>query len=223
MSAACRCSWPISLFVTRGATAQKSLVMSMQGEEETDHSMEAVTTALSKQEQSNQRNECSTAKRGGPCNCWQSSIESSRPLFTSCLSGYNCCRAIIGPGLHHCLQKMPLPIAAQFLLHSPAASYAARAAGSSLLAGALARDLWRRIPEWIRQDIGFQDLFCTSDGYNNNIEDENAGGGGNDEMASLLAVIQKLQALVTIGHQKLGSKHKQQRRRRKVVRLLSST
>jgi len=117
---------------------------------------------------------------------------------------------------------MPLPIAAQFLLHSPAASYAARAAGSSLLAGALARDLWRRIPEWIRQDIGFQDLFCTSDGYNN-IEDENSGGGGNDEMASLLAVIQKLQALVTIGYQKLGSKHKQQRRRRKVVRLLSST
>eukprot|EP00984_Skeletonema_dohrnii_P036925 scaffold38456_cov216-Skeletonema_dohrnii-CCMP3373.AAC.1 len=42
-------------------------------------------------------------------------------------------------------------------------------------------------------------------------------------MASLLAVIQKLQALVTIGYQKLGSKHKQQRRRRKVVRLLSST
>jgi hypothetical protein len=34
----------------------------MQGEEETDHSMEAVTTALSKQEQSNQRKECSQQK-----------------------------------------------------------------------------------------------------------------------------------------------------------------
>jgi hypothetical protein len=118
---------------------------------------------------------------------------------------------------------MPLHIAAHMILHSPAASYAARAAGSSLLAGALARDLWRRIPEWIRQDIGFQDLFCTNDDHNNNFDDENAdGGGGNDEMASLMAVIQKLQALVTTGYQKLGSTHKRQRRRRRVVQLLSS-
>ncbi len=114
--------------------------------------------------------------------------------------------------------KMPLPIA-HLLLHSPAASYAARAAGSSLLAGALARDLWRRIPEWIRQDIGFQDLLCTND---TSFDDEDADGGGNDEMASLMAVIQKLQALVTIGYDKLGSKHKRQRRRRKVEQLLSS-
>ena len=113
---------------------------------------------------------------------------------------------------------MPLHIAAHFLLHSPAASYAARAAGSSLLAGALARDLWRRIPEWIREDIGFQDLFCEGD-----LADENNGGGGNnDEMTSLIAVIQKLQALVTVGHKKLGSTNKRQRRRRKVAQLLSS-
>ncbi len=121
---------------------------------------------------------------------------------------------------------MPLPIAHLFLHSGPAASYAARAAGSSLLAGALARDLWRRIPEWIRQDIGFQDLLCTNDddGNNNSFDDdENAdGGGGNDEMASLIAVIQKLQALVTIGYEKLASEHKRERRRRKVERLLSS-
>eukprot|EP00986_Skeletonema_menzelii_P015577 scaffold12096_cov136-Skeletonema_menzelii.AAC.1 len=78
-----------------------------------------------------------------------------------------------------------------------------------------------RIPEWIRQDIGLQDLFRTNDGYNNFV-DENASGG-NDDMTSLIAVIQKLQALVTIGYEKLGSEHKRQRRRRKVVRLLSST
>ena len=115
---------------------------------------------------------------------------------------------------------MPLPIA-PWLISGPAASYAARAAGSSLLAGALARDLWMRIPEWIRQDIGLQDLFRTNDGYSNFV-DENASGG-NDDMTSLIAVIQKLQALVTIGYEKLGSEHKRQRRRRKVVRLLSST
>jgi len=121
---------------------------------------------------------------------------------------------------------MPLPIAAHFLLaplHSPAAaSYAARAAGSSLLAGALARDLWRRIPEWIRQDIGFRDLFFTNEGHNNFDDEDSDGGGANDEMASLMAVIQKLQALVTTGYQKLGSKHTRQRRRKRIVRLLSS-
>ena len=52
----------ISLLCYTRRSPQKSLVMSMQGEEETDHSMEAVTTALSKQEQSNQRKECSQQK-----------------------------------------------------------------------------------------------------------------------------------------------------------------
>ena len=117
---------------------------------------------------------------------------------------------------------MPLPIA-HLLISRPAASYAARAVGSSLLAGALARDLWKRIPEWIRQDIGFQDLFRTNNGCTTNNFDDGNVSGGDDEMASLIAVIQKLQALVTIGYEKLGSEHKRQRRRRKVVRLLSST
>ncbi|KAL7456857.1 hypothetical protein ACHAWC_008356 [Mediolabrus comicus] len=123
---------------------------------------------------------------------------------------------------------MPIPIpAAHLLLHSPAASYAARAAGSSLLAGALGRDLWRRIPCWIKQDVSFQDLFGNNR-YNDDDNDFDDGnlqhqdGDGGDEMASLVAVIQKLQALVATGYKKLGSDHKRQRRRRKVMRLLSS-
>src|SRR6056300_1459636 len=123
---------------------------------------------------------------------------------------------------------MPIPIpAAHLLLHSPAASYAARAAGSSLLAGALGRDLWRRIPCWIKRDVSFQDLFGNNR-YNDDDNDFDDGnlqhqdGDGGDEMASLVAVIQKLQALVATGYKKLGSDHKRQRRRRKVMRLLSS-
>lgn len=89
---------------------------------------------------------------------------------------------------------MPIPPPAfpLFLLHplhpSPASAYAARAGASTLLATALARDLYRRTPEWIRQDDVWKSLLETEEG----------GEGHKDEMASLTAVIQKLQVRLIV-------------------------
>ena len=102
---------------------------------------------------------------------------------------------------------MPIPPVPIFLLHplhSPASAYAARAGASSLLAAALARDLYRRTPEWIREDDLWKSLM----------EDETTDGGHRDEMASLAAVIQKLQGLIGTGYEKLGSERRRLRRRR---------
>lgn len=102
---------------------------------------------------------------------------------------------------------MPIPPVPIFLLHplhSPASAYAARAGASSLLAAALARDLYRRTPEWIREDDLWKSLM----------EDETSGSGHRDEMASLAAVIQKLQGLIGTGYEKLGSERRRLRRRR---------
>ncbi|KAL3780109.1 hypothetical protein HJC23_005976 [Cyclotella cryptica] len=102
---------------------------------------------------------------------------------------------------------MPLPPAIPlFLLHpNPASTCAARAGASSLLAAALARDLWRRTPEWIREDDVWKSL----------LDDEGGGSGGHkDEMASLAAVIQKLQGLIVTGYETLGSERRSMRRRR---------
>ncbi|KAL7482745.1 hypothetical protein ACHAW6_008410 [Cyclotella cf. meneghiniana] len=97
----------------------------------------------------------------------------------------------------------PLPF---FLLHpNPASTCAARAGASSLLAAALARDLWRRTPEWIRQDDLWKSL----------LDEERGGSGGHkDEMASLAAVIHKLQGLIVTGYETLGSERRSLRRRR---------
>lgn len=99
----------------------------------------------------------------------------------------------------------PFPL---FLLHpfhpNPATTYAARAGASSLLAAALARDLYRRTPEWIREDDLWKSL----------LESEETKDGHVDEMASLTAVIQKLQGLIVTGYEKLGSERRRMRRRR---------
>jgi hypothetical protein len=87
---------------------------------------------------------------------------------------------------------IPPPAIPLFLLHplhpSPASAYAARAGASTLLATALARDLYRRTPEWIRQDDVWKSLLETEEG----------GEGHKDEMASLTAVIQKLQVRLIV-------------------------
>lgn len=107
---------------------------------------------------------------------------------------------------------MPLPPAAipLCLLHplhpNPASAYAARAGASSLLAAALARDLYRRTPEWIRQDDLCRSLLESQEGDNKD--------GHVDEMASLTAVIQKLQGLIVTGYEKLGSERRRMRRKK---------
>eukprot|EP01082_Thalassiosira_pseudonana_P009818 g8984.t1 g8984 contig34:569653-572240(-) len=114
--------------------------------------------------------------------------------------------------------------ATRFLLHpNPASAYAARAGASSLLAAALARDLWGRIPEWIREDDLWKSLFFTSSLVESEHENTHTSMGRDDqhrdEMASLAAVIQKLQGLIVTGFEKLGSEQRMLRRRRRVAAL----
>lgn len=121
------------------------------------------------------------------------------------------------------------------------------AGASTLLAYVLAQHLWRHTPEWIREDQSWQALFAkrsqrqqqftnattnTGKRLQGNHDHDLADADGNaasttmadataefvDEMASLTAVVQKLEALVLTGYEKLGSRRGGLRRRRRVVR-----
>ncbi|KAL7467434.1 hypothetical protein ACHAXS_007677 [Conticribra weissflogii] len=122
------------------------------------------------------------------------------------------------------------------LLRNPAsaayAAAAARAGASSLLAAALGRDLWLRIPEWVREDDVWKSLSSyddtAGDGESFGCNGENDEGMHRqqqcrDEMASLAAVIQKLQALIVMGYDKLGSERRALRRRRRVAQISKAT
>lgn len=110
----------------------------------------------------------------------------------------------------------------------------------------LAQHLWRHTPEWIREDESWQALFAkrsqrqqqTTNAINTgkrlqgnhyhdvaNVDVNTASTSIAeateefvDEMASLTAVVQKLEALVITGYEKLGSRRGGLRRRRRVVR-----
>ncbi|KAL7538652.1 hypothetical protein ACHAWF_006165, partial [Thalassiosira exigua] len=110
----------------------------------------------------------------------------------------------------------PIPLPPHLL---PAAGAAARAGASSLLASALAWDLWNRTPEWVREDGSWRAL---SSGDGTDGEERHGGGGFADEMASLTAVLGKLEALVADGYDKLGSRRRRGRRRRIVLRAKAS-
>ena len=100
----------------------------------------------------------------------------------------------------------PLIVPPHLLLPPPvvaASATVARAATSSLIASALARHLWKSTPEWIREDESWLALNNKSNGG------EGGDDGGEDfvdEMASLTAVIRKLEGLVGTGYDRLGSK-----------------
>ena len=114
----------------------------------------------------------------------------------------------------------PLIIPPHLLLPPPvvaASATVARAATSSLIASALARHLWKSIPEWIREDESWLALNNKSNGESG----EGGDDGGEDfvdEMASLTAVIRKLEGLVGTGYDRLGSKRRMIRRRHVVRR-----
>ena len=131
---------------------------------------------------------------------------------------------------------MPIPplLIPPHLLGGPAAIHAVRAAAtsssaaagaSSILAYALAGRLWNRTPEWVRDDATWKAL-SGGDGSGGDVS-----GGGNgregdvfrDEMASLAAVIGKLEGLVATGYDKLGSRRRVGRRGMIVQRTIGRT
>jgi hypothetical protein len=117
---------------------------------------------------------------------------------------------------------MPLPIGvlAAPLLFGPAAKVAALTAldygpalASVSLASVLAKEAWKRIPNWIKEDAAF--LGNVSKGGKGNVEDGDGDEYDNNEedttettddteMASLTAVVQKLQSLAATGSEKLA-------------------
>ncbi len=98
------------------------------------------------------------------------------------------------------------------------------AGASTLLAYVLVQHLWRHTPEWIREDESWQALFAKSERAvdNNNADTATSMEEFVDEMASLTAVVQKLEALVATGYDKLGSQRGLRRRRRAVRRAVDS-
>jgi hypothetical protein len=123
---------------------------------------------------------------------------------------------------------MPLPAAVGIpLVFGPAAGaslkVAARVAldygpalSSVSLASVLAKEAWKRIPSWIKEDVAFPGRGCRkSKGGKGNGEDDGDEGNDKDnedttettddaEMASLTAVVQKLQSLAAVGSEKLA-------------------
>ncbi|KAL9183383.1 hypothetical protein ACHAXT_005170 [Thalassiosira profunda] len=98
-----------------------------------------------------------------------------------------------------------------------AATRAAGAGASSLLAAALARNLWEQTPEWVRNDESWK-AFSRAKGA---MEAEAGDEDFVDEMATLTAVIRKLELLVITGYDKLGSERRMGRRRHVVRRTVS--
>jgi len=104
------------------------------------------------------------------------------------------------------------------------------------LAHALAHNLWKQTPDWIREDESWKALFRNNGNSDNGKDGATNGEYGQrreekegkdpedgefrDEMASLTAVIQKLQGLVVSGYDKLGSPRRMGRRRRVVRRAI---
>jgi hypothetical protein len=82
--------------------------------------------------------------------------------------------------------------------HALAAGYV-EAASSATLAYVLALALWKRVPDWIREDVGLQNLIPKK---NKNISNESAS------LSGLASVIEKLQALIVSGSEKLGDDNK---------------
>eukprot|EP00578_Thalassiosira_sp_NH16_P025470 CAMPEP_0181097612 /NCGR_PEP_ID=MMETSP1071-20121207/11663_1 /TAXON_ID=35127 /ORGANISM="Thalassiosira sp., Strain NH16" /LENGTH=977 /DNA_ID=CAMNT_0023180107 /DNA_START=11 /DNA_END=2940 /DNA_ORIENTATION=- len=122
----------------------------------------------------------------------------------------------------HLLLPGPAALATVRAAAGAATSRASAAGASSLLASALAANLWKQVPEWIREDESWLAIISR-----NSRTDRGGGDGGDggssdpvfvDEMASLTAVIQKLEALVATGYDKLGSQRRMGRRRRTVSR-----
>ena len=126
------------------------------------------------------------------------------------------------------------PIPPPFFFFPNPATFAAaiRAVGgagtSTLLAYVLVQHLWKHTPEWIREDESWQALLFAKGSKraidnNNKATTMNPGMGEFvDEMASLTEVVQKLEALVVTGYDKLGSQRGQRRRRRAVRRAVDS-
>ena len=102
---------------------------------------------------------------------------------------------------------MPIPIPPHLLLSIPRVGASAYYGGSTLLATVLAHNLYKSTPEWVRNDESWKALG----GIQN--DDDNNDVGFVDEMASLTAVISKLEGLVIDGYEKLGSQRRMGRRR----------
>ena len=102
---------------------------------------------------------------------------------------------------------MPIPIPPHLLLSIPRVGASAYYGGSTLLATVLAHNLYKSTPEWVRNDESWKALG----GIQN--DDDNNDVGFVDEMASLTAVISKLEGLVIDGFEKLGSQRRMGRRR----------
>ena len=128
---------------------------------------------------------------------------------------------------------MPIPpiiIPPHLLLPNPATLAAIRAAAagaaapgaSSILAYVLAQNIYKQAPDWIREDESWQAFSRNK----NSTDGNNDGGSGDhqdgfvDEMASLTAVIQKLEGLLVTGYDKLGSERRTRRRRNIVRRII---
>ena len=116
--------------------------------------------------------------------------------------------------------NMPLPplVLPPLILGGPASSrllYAAsRASASGLLATCLVRALYRTTPEWLREDESWRALLASS---------EADDAGSQDEMATLSAVLVKLQGLVATGQAVLRGGRRADRRRRVLRHVLSGS
>ena len=108
---------------------------------------------------------------------------------------------------------MPGPAAVPFLVVNPAVMHAVLAVGrhvvtagsveaasSATLAYVLALALWKRVPDWIREDVGLQNLLPKKKNSKNNTS--NASDPAS--LSGLASVIEKLQALMASGAKKLG-------------------
>ena len=117
---------------------------------------------------------------------------------------------------------MPLPplVAPPLLVGGPASSRllfaASRASASGLLATCLVRALYRSAPEWLREDDSWRALIASS-------EADEGSGGSQDEMATLSAVLVKLQGLVATGHAVLRGGRRAGRRRRVLRHVLGGS
>jgi len=119
---------------------------------------------------------------------------------------------------------MPLPpLLPPLLLGGPASSRllfaASRATASGLLATCLVRALYRSTPEWLREDESWRALIASSDAD----DDDGCGGGSPEEMATLSAVLGKLQGLVATGHAVLRGGRRAGRRRRVLRHVLGGS
>lgn len=104
---------------------------------------------------------------------------------------------VVGPAVHAIFAAGKQAMAAGYV----------EAASSATLAYCLALALWKRVPDWIREDVALQNLLPSKKNKNRN-SSSSSNGKESASLSGLASVLEKLQALVTGSAEKLGEDKK---------------